>query len=171
MSSDEYCVRNIYSYSRKSYKNDANSSIEAFTERRGVEVPDNGAALIPVCSCDMDSKGIIEDMLHKKCPIKALAYQQRQRVVDETDKILYENTTYSRSLYDFLIFFGDVVIGENRRVCALFLLIAIAFVIGILFGSATCGTHLRKFNSPVFACIDHLLAIDSRKTSDDTAIY
>lgn len=108
MSSDDYQVQNIYRYSRKSYKKGHRDTLDndASSPRHNIELAElsprsderNTAHTIgsPGCSCDMDSEGEIANILHKKCPVITLAQQQLQRLLDETDKLLCDNTRCCR---------------------------------------------------------------------------
>lgn len=106
MSSDDYQVQNIYRYSRKSYKKNHRESQDEINSPRNIDItelsPTNderneGHAMgSPGCSCDMDSEGEVASILHKKCPVITLAQQQLHRLLDETDKLLCDNTRCCR---------------------------------------------------------------------------
>lgn len=107
MSSGEYHVQNVYRYSRKTYRNNQQGdSIENFVTgpREDVESemadssPRNDIRLDEIrlatagCSCDLDPETDIANILHKKCPVIALAQQQLQKLLDETDRLLSDNS-------------------------------------------------------------------------------
>ncbi|CAH0717244.1 unnamed protein product, partial [Brenthis ino] len=97
---NNYQVENILHYSRKSFKKNQNGiSIEAYANGRREDVNEDldspRSEKVTVdsagCSCDIDADGEIANILHKKCPVIALAQQQLQRLLDDTDKLLGEN--------------------------------------------------------------------------------
>ncbi|CAH2091881.1 unnamed protein product [Euphydryas editha] len=99
--SDNYEIHDILHYSRKSKKNQNGTSLEAFTSNRrdenNEELPESPrsnrvTADTASCSCDVDMDVEIANILHKKCPVIALAQEQLQRLLDETDKLLCDNT-------------------------------------------------------------------------------
>ncbi|KAL0839491.1 hypothetical protein ABMA28_016198 [Loxostege sticticalis] len=178
MSSDDYQVQNIYRYSRKSYKKNHRETQDEINSPRNIDItelsPTNderneGHAIgSPGCSCDMDSEGEVASILHKKCPVITLAQQQLHRLLDETDKLLCDNTRCCRSVYDFLCICKDLFLKQDKCLCALIVLIAVAFFTGILIGAATCGSYLGRFNSPILSCIDNFFIPDSYTTIKET---
>ncbi|XP_022114532.2 uncharacterized protein LOC110992863 [Pieris rapae] len=170
MSSDDFQVQDVYRYSRKSYKNHHTNNIHYSENRRetDLESPRSDILRFPdarCSSCD-DSEGEIANILHKKCPVIALAQQQLQKILDETDKLLCDNTQCCRTIYDFVDICREALNHQNRCVCFLVFLIIASFFIGLIFGAASCGTYLRKFNSPILSCIDNYF-ITERYYQDD----
>lgn len=98
--SENYQIHDILHYSRKSKKNRNGTSLEAFSNSRrddNEELPesprsDRVTADTASCSCDIDMDVEIANILHKKCPVIILAQQQLQRLLDETDKLLCDNS-------------------------------------------------------------------------------
>ncbi|XP_049865042.1 uncharacterized protein LOC126366140 [Pectinophora gossypiella] len=161
MSSDDYQVQNIYRYSRKTYKKNRRQDDHGSPREEDVmetprsEVRSDGYTLdLPGCSCDVETEGDIASILHKKCPVISLAQQQLQRLLDGTDKLLCDNTRCCRSFYDFLCICREAMMTHNKCQCALMILIALAFFLGLIFGAASCGSYLGRFNSPILGCID-----------------
>ncbi|XP_045492823.1 uncharacterized protein LOC123692169 [Colias croceus] len=176
MSTEDFQVQDIYRYSRKSFKNNRTNIIQDYSEygqdnqvdltdspRNDLISPDVEA---PRCSCD-DSEGEIANILHKKCPVIVLAQQQLQRLLNETDRLLCDNNNCCRSVYDFLYLCKEAILKENRCQCALIILAILSFFIGLLFGAASCGTYLRKFNSPILSCLENFF-ISDKYTQDNT---
>ncbi|XP_038213582.1 uncharacterized protein LOC119833584 [Zerene cesonia] len=176
MSTEDFQVQDIYRYSRKSFKNNRTNIIQDFSEYgqdNQVDLTDSPRndyispeVEAPRCSCD-DSEGEIANILHKKCPVIVLAQQQLQRLLNETDRLFCDNNNYRRSMNDFLYFCKEAILKENRCQCALIILAFLSFFIGLLIGASSCGTYLRKFNSPILSCIDNYFISD--KHSQDTA--
>lgn len=112
MSSDDYQVQNIYRYSRKTYKKnrrgthddagplDHNYDGAEASPRSDIRSDGRMDSNVdsPGCSCDVDPESEIANILHKKCPVITLAQQQLQRLLDETDKLLCDNTRCCRSV-------------------------------------------------------------------------
>lgn len=107
MSSDDYQVQNIYRYSRKTFKKNRRGSNDDIgplenTNFEAAETSPRSDGRIdsnidsPGCSCDLDPESEIANILHKKCPVITLAQQQLQRLLDETDKLLCDNTRCCR---------------------------------------------------------------------------
>lgn len=104
MSSDDYSVKNLFKYSRRSYKKNGRRPQPNNTELdENVCVIDTADCSprsdkrvdIPSCSCDM-TEDEVANILHKKCPVITLAQQQLRRLLDETDKIMCDNTRCCR---------------------------------------------------------------------------
>ncbi|KAL0883829.1 hypothetical protein ABMA27_015916 [Loxostege sticticalis] len=72
------------------------------------------------------------------------------------------------SVYDFLCICKDLFLKQDKCLCALIVLIAVAFFTGILIGAATCGSYLGRFNSPILSCIDNFFIPDSYTTIKET---
>ncbi|CAK1551730.1 unnamed protein product [Leptosia nina] len=178
MSTEDFQVQDIYRYSRKSYKpcvinpqsSECRRENDVVSESPISEVITNGPDVARCSSCGNDSEGEIANILHKKCPVIALAQQQLQRVLDETDKLLADNTQCCRSTYDFLCLCRDALLNQNRCLCFLIILAVVSFFLGLLFGAASCGVHLRKFNSPILSCIDNYFLIDKQREDKYAAI-
>ncbi|KAI5641976.1 hypothetical protein NE865_05975 [Phthorimaea operculella] len=186
MSSDDYHiqnqVQNIYRYSRKTYKKvrrhddtspreeSPNINIEPESARsdRGTDWYHAGHVDIAACSCDTDPEAEIASILHKKCPVISLAQQQLQRLLDGTDRILYENTRRCRSVYDFMCICKDLVTSQNKAQCALCVLICVAFLVGLLLGAASCGSKLGRLESPILSCIDDYFVPDTFPTIQES---
>lgn len=104
MSNEDYDFQNILQYSRKTFKNRNGSPLEVYSSRRDdtEDLPDSPRSdrvtidASPGCSCGNDPDGEIASILHKKCPVIALAQRQLNRLLDETDKLLYDNTRCCR---------------------------------------------------------------------------
>jgi hypothetical protein len=108
MSSDDSQLQNIYRYSRKSYRRGhrdheteccprVHANIEIAEVSPRSDSKNEGCATGRAgCSCDNDTEGEIANILHKKCPVISLAQQQLQRLLDETDKLLCDNTRCCR---------------------------------------------------------------------------
>ncbi|XP_047546024.1 uncharacterized protein LOC125077942 [Vanessa atalanta] len=176
MSSDNYQIQNILSYTRKSYKSRNGMSLEAFTSARTEDVneellesprSDRVTADTASCSCDLDTEVEIANILHKKCPVIALAQQQLQRLLDETDKLLCDNTRCCRSIYDYFLLGKEVLWNQNKCQCTLIIMIIFTFIVGLILGAASCGTNLRKFNSPLLTCIDNYFIPETYSAHDD----
>ncbi|CAG9791915.1 unnamed protein product [Diatraea saccharalis] len=183
MSSDEYHGKDIYRYSRRSCRKSHKETQE--TEKDSPRLHTNivisemsprnedrneGTCRIsaPGCSCDLDPNGDIANILHKKCPVINLAQQQLQRLLDETDKLLCDNTRCCRSVYDFLCICRDIFMKQNKCRCAFVALVTVVFIAGVLVGAGTCGSYLGKFNSPILTCIDNFFIPASYSTVRDT---
>lgn len=114
MSSDDYQVQNIYRYSRRSYKKnrrDSNGEDDMSPcESINIGTPEasprsDGVAVgSPGCRCDLDPEVEIANILHKKCPVITLAQQQLQRLLEESDKILCDNTRCCRFIHYILTY-------------------------------------------------------------------
>ncbi|RVE41844.1 hypothetical protein evm_013509 [Chilo suppressalis] len=182
MSSDDYQVRDTYKYSRKSYKKNLrqihvhetdsprihrNIDVSEISPRSGDRTEDCSND-VPGCSCDIDPDAEIANILHKKCPVITLAQQQLQRVLDETDKLLCENTRCCRSVYDCLCICKDIFMKQNNCWCVLVVVTVFMLITGLLIGAATCGSYLGKFNSPILNCIDSHFIPGSYTTIKDT---
>lgn len=108
MSTDNYQVQNFYKYSRKTFKKNRRGSNDYDGENATFEAADVSPRSdlrsdgridsndSPRCSCDLDPEGEIANILHKKCPVITLAQQQLARLLDETDKLLCDNTRCCR---------------------------------------------------------------------------
>ncbi|XP_026747046.1 uncharacterized protein LOC113508298 [Trichoplusia ni] len=182
MSSDDYQVQNIYRYSRKTYKKnrrgthddagplDHNYDGAEASPRSDIRSDGRMDSNIdsPGCSCDVDPESEIANILHKKCPVITLAQQQLQRLLDETDKLLCDNTRCCRSLYDFLCICKEICVTQDKLRLFLILLVAIGFIMGLIVGGATCGSYLGRFNSPILRCIDTYFISDSYNNIEDT---
>lgn len=98
MSSDDSQIQKIYRYTRRTYKNVQENDWNCVNvENMNTEVQEispciNDAEDVVQCACEPDSDGEITNILHKKCPVITLAQQQLQRLLDETDKLFYDNT-------------------------------------------------------------------------------
>ncbi|CAG5009397.1 unnamed protein product [Parnassius apollo] len=175
MSSDEYQVQNIYRYCRKSYKNNRSGSLENYTASPRDDADSEAADSSPRndiksdeiklaaagCNCDLDPDNEIANILHKKCPVIALAQLQLQKILDETDRLLSETTRDYRSPYDVLCFCKEAILNLNKYEYALIILVFLAFLFGVLLGAASCKSQHGKFNSFIFTCLDNLLTPDT----------
>lgn len=110
MSSDDYQVQNIYRYTRKSYKHSKQRPHDdSLRDTINLEATDGSPRSdrltvdSPGCSCDLDPEAEIANILHKKCPVITLAQQQLQKLLDETDKLLCDNTRCCRFTHFILI--------------------------------------------------------------------
>ncbi|XP_026765285.2 uncharacterized protein LOC113523501 [Galleria mellonella] len=166
MSSDDCQIQNIYRYSRKTLKKNRRAQeheLHSPRENLNVEMNersprsdlrnDDFVYSSPGCSCEVDQEADAANILHKKCPVINLAQQQLQRLLDETDKLLSDNPRCSRPLHDFLYSCKELLLKQNKYI--LLVLIAVAFIFGILLGAATCGSYLGRYNSPILTCIDN----------------
>ncbi|XP_050362531.1 uncharacterized protein LOC126781638 [Nymphalis io] len=178
MTSDNYQIQNILSYTRKSYKKNQNgTSLHAFSSDRREDVndellesprSDRVTADTASCSCDLDTEVEIANILRKKYPVIALAQQQFQRILDETDKLLCDNTQCCRSKHDYFLICKELLWKQNKCQCMLIIVIIFTFLIGLILGAASCGTNLRKFNSPILTCIDNLFIPETHSAHDDS---
>lgn len=183
MSSDDYQVQNIYRYSRKTFKknrrsheNDIgpveNANFEATDGSPRSDIRSDGRIDSnidsPGCSCDLDPEGEIANILHKKCPVITLAQQQLARLLDETDKLLCDNTRCCRSVYDFVCICKEIFMTQDKCRAILILLVGFGFVMGVLFGAASCGSYLGRFNSPILSCVDNYFASDRFTSIEDS---
>ncbi|XP_068628067.1 uncharacterized protein [Battus philenor] len=174
MSADEFHIQNIYRYSRKCFRNNQSPSLDNYRTSPRDDVdseladssPRNDIRLDEVrlatagCSCDLDPEGEIANILHKKCPVIALAQQQLQKLLDETDRLLCDNTNCCRTPYDFFYLCKESLGNVNRSEYALIVLLIFAFLVGLIIGAASCGSRHGKFNSIIFTCIDNLFSPD-----------
>ncbi|CAB3224972.1 unnamed protein product [Arctia plantaginis] len=177
MSSDDYQVQNIYRYSRRSYKKNRRESNDdddmSPCESINIGTPevsprsDVAAANSPGCRCDLDPEVEIANILHKKCPVITLAQQQLQRLLEETDKILCDNTRCCRSVYDFLCL-CQTFLSQDKCRCILIFFICSSFLTGLLFGAASCGSYLGRFNSPILACVDNFFMTSTYSSIEDS---
>lgn len=76
----------------------------------------------------------------------------------------------SRSVYDFLCICKDIFLKQNKCQCVLVVIIVAVFFTGMLFGAATCGNYLGRFNSPILTCIDNFFIPDTYATPKDSFI-
>ncbi|KAM3968005.1 uncharacterized protein ACR2FA_004527 [Aphomia sociella] len=179
MASDDYQVQNIYRYSRKTYKKHRreqenelhspreNLNIDMARSSPRSDIRSEGCAFnSPGCSCDVEQETDVANILHKKCPVISLAQQQLQRLLEETDKLLCENPRCCRPLYDLLCCCKELLLKQNKYM--LLILITVGFVLGVLIGAATCGSHLGHFNSPILTCIDNFFISDTYPTGHDS---
>ncbi|VVC94855.1 unnamed protein product [Leptidea sinapis] len=102
MSTDEYQLQDVYRYNRKSFKTRPTNteSYNVESRRENTDAVDTQTERVKFdaanCTkCDNDSDGEITSILHKKCPVIALAHQQLQRLLDETDNLLCLSMTFS----------------------------------------------------------------------------
>ncbi|XP_072941719.1 uncharacterized protein [Epargyreus clarus] len=177
MSSDDYSIQNIYRYSRKSYKKSRNG-VEGYSvsprEDINIEVaetiPRNERYSVgtPGCSCDIDPEGELANILHRKCPVIALAQQQLQKLLDETDVLLCDNTRCCRSVIDFLQICKEALWNQNKCRCAAVVIMLCIFVLGLILGAASCGANSGKFNSPILTCVDNFFIPDTYPKIEDT---
>lgn len=99
MQSDDYPIQNILHYRRKSFKNRNGIYIDAYVNGRredtaqDLESPRHERNTVDsaCCSCDVDTDSDIANILHKKCPVIALAQQQLQKLLNETDQLVFDN--------------------------------------------------------------------------------
>ncbi|XP_035431518.2 uncharacterized protein LOC118263559 [Spodoptera frugiperda] len=180
MSTDNYQVQNFYKYSRKTFKKNRRGSNDYDGENATFEAADVSPRSdlrsdgridsndSPRCSCDLDPEGEIANILHKKCPVITLAQQQLARLLDETDKLLCDNTRCCRSVYDFVCLCKEIFVRQDKGRAILIMLIGIGFIIGVLIGAASCGSFLGRFNSPILCCVDNLFALDRFTSVEDT---
>ncbi|XP_030028148.1 uncharacterized protein LOC115445829 [Manduca sexta] len=181
MSSDENQVQNIYKYCRKSLKkskrgtqhtdithsqDDTNNEDIDILPRSGIKT--DGINSVPGCSCSVDVESEIANILHKKCPVITLAQQQLQRLLEETDQLFCDNTRCCRSIYDFVRLCKEILVSQNKCYCFFIILFTMAFLIGIVLGAASCGTSLRRFNSPLLTCLDNLFMPDTYTKIENT---
>ncbi|CAH2268175.1 jg8182 [Pararge aegeria aegeria] len=106
MANEDYQFQNILHYSRKTFKNRSSIPLEVYTSSRredaNEELPDSQRSdkvtidASPGCSCENDPDEEIASILHKKCPVIALAQRQLHKLLDETDKLLCDNTRCCR---------------------------------------------------------------------------
>ncbi|XP_045763468.1 uncharacterized protein LOC123866143 [Maniola jurtina] len=178
MPNEEYQFKNILHYSRKTFKNRNGDPLEVYTtssrrEDTNEDLTDSPRSdrvtLDPTagCSCGNDPDSEIASILHKKCPVIALAQRQLNRLLDETDKLLCDNTRCCRSAYDFLILCKEALSNQNKWWYIFVIFIALTFLIGLILGAASCGTSFRKFNSPLLTCIDNFFIFDNYLTSKE----
>ncbi|KAJ0179275.1 hypothetical protein K1T71_004987 [Dendrolimus kikuchii] len=171
MSSDDYQIQNVSRYTRKTYKKNRRGARENEQDYTSIEAEISpivtGAVDTAGCSCDIDPDGEITNILHKKCPVISLAEQQLRRLLDETDKLMCDNTRCCRSMYEFLCFCKEIITQSKSR-CALVVLIVIAFFTGLLFGTASCGTYLGRFNNPLLDCVDNYFIPETYPKIEDT---
>ncbi|KAJ8726937.1 hypothetical protein PYW08_015334 [Mythimna loreyi] len=181
MSSDDYQVQNIYRYSRKSFKKNRRGSHENVCDNSNFEGPDSSPRSDlrsdgrmdsnidgPTCSCEVDPEGEIANILHKKCPVITLAQRQLARLLDETDKLLCDNTRCCRSVYDFLCICKELLMTQDKCRLVFGMLIGVGFIAGVILGAASCGTYLGRFNSPILSCVDNYFASDKFSNIEDT---
>ncbi|XP_034825352.1 uncharacterized protein [Maniola hyperantus] len=176
MPNEEYQFKNILHYSRKTFKSRIGNPLEVYTSRRedtNEDLPDSPRSdrviLDPTagCSCENGPDSEIASILHKKCPVIALAQRQLNRLLDETDKLLCDNTRCCRSAYDFLILCQQALSNQNKLWYIFVILVVLTFGFGLVLGAASCGTTFRKFNSPLLTCIDNFFISDNYLTSKE----
>ncbi|XP_032511946.1 uncharacterized protein LOC116766253 [Danaus plexippus] len=160
MPTENYQIHNIYQYKRKTYKNNQNENYmnSRVDQNDLTDSPRSDRVTIDEagCSCDLDSDGEIANILSKKRPVIELAQLQLQRVLDETDNLFCDNIDCCRSIYGFLNLCKAAILKHNKCGCIFLSLVIVAFLVGVIIGSATCGATLRHFNSPILTCIDNL---------------
>ncbi|XP_023948728.2 uncharacterized protein LOC112053521 [Bicyclus anynana] len=170
MPNEDYKLQNVLHYSRKTFTNRNSSPLDVYTSRLEdtndnlLESPRSDQVTIdadPGCSCENDPDGEIASILHKKCPVIALAQKQLDRLLDETDKLLCDNTRCCRSAYDFLILCKEALSSQNKWWFIILILLTATFFLGLILGAASCGTKYRKFNSPIVTCIDNFFIDDN----------
>ncbi|XP_013134714.1 PREDICTED: uncharacterized protein LOC106100420 [Papilio polytes] len=176
MATDEFQIQNIYRYSRKSFRNHQNSPIDNYAPSPR-EDPDSDAAdssprndirfdeirlATAGCSCDLDPETEIANILHKKCPVIALAQQQLQKLLDETDRFLCDNTRLNyKSPYDVVCLCKETLLNLNKWEYVIIILLLSAFLFGLIIGATSCKSQHGKFNSHLLTCIDNMLTFDS----------
>ncbi|XP_028037633.1 uncharacterized protein LOC114248560 [Bombyx mandarina] len=181
---DDYQIQNICRYSRKTYKKIRRDDYNVDSQRPNNDLntdtadvsprSDGGNEIIvtaespPGCTCDLESEGEIANILHKKCPVITLAQQQLQRLLDETDKLLCDNTRCCRSIYDFLHLCSELISTKNKCRCILVFMLAMVFFVGLVLGAASCGSYHGHFNSPIISCIDNFFISDTHSNIEDT---
>ncbi|KAF9410540.1 hypothetical protein HW555_010389 [Spodoptera exigua] len=175
MSTDNYQVQNFYKYSRRTFKKNnydgENTNFEGADVSPRSDLRSDGrmdSNDSPRCSCDLDPEGEIANILHKKCPVITLAQQQLTRLLDETDKLLCDNTRCCRSVYDFVCLCKEIFLRQDKGRVILIMLIGMSFLAGVLLGAASCGSYLGRFNSPILNCVDNLFAHDRFSNVEDT---
>ncbi|XP_045534053.1 uncharacterized protein LOC106708808 [Papilio machaon] len=179
MASDEYQIQNIYRYSRKSFRNHQDSNIDNYAPSPREDADSDAADSSPRndirfdeirlasagCSCDLDPEADIANILHKKCPVIALAQQQLQKLLDETDRFLCDNARLNyKSPYDVVCLCKETLLNLNKWEYIIIILLVTAFLIGLIIGAASCKSQNGKFNSHLLTCIDHFLTSDAYAT-------
>ncbi|XP_013175408.1 PREDICTED: uncharacterized protein LOC106123555 [Papilio xuthus] len=178
MASDEFQIQNIYRYSRKSFRNhqnpidnyapspreDADSDAADSSPRNDIRFDEIRLATAG-CSCDLDPEAEIANILHKKCPVIALAQQQLQKLLDETDRFLCDNARLNyKSPYDVVCLCKETLMNLNKWEYIIMILLVSAFLFGLIIGAASCKSQHGKFNSHLLTCIDNLLTFDAYTT-------
>lgn len=110
MSVNDYQIKNIYRYSRRTFKNARNGQEfcreeDDISDNTPVEMStrnEERSSDYKECHCVITGgeTEITRNILHKKCPVIDLAQNQLQKLLDETETFLHNNNSQGcRSLY------------------------------------------------------------------------